>query len=77
MADILGVEDGVFVEHRDVTQDEATKAESKSGLPLFAERFATQDGACEFHLMFCVQMGIAKHRVVHAAARSQPSELTI
>jgi predicted SnoaL-like aldol condensation-catalyzing enzyme len=38
-ADILRIKDGVFLEHWDVIQDEATKAESKSGLPMFGEKF--------------------------------------
>ena len=37
--DIFRVEDGKVVEHWDVLQDEATKAESKSGLPMFGDRF--------------------------------------
>jgi predicted SnoaL-like aldol condensation-catalyzing enzyme len=39
VADILLIKDGVFLEHWDVIQDEATKAESKSGLPMFGEKF--------------------------------------
>jgi predicted SnoaL-like aldol condensation-catalyzing enzyme len=38
-ADILRIKDGIFVEHWDVIQDEATKAESKSGRPMFGEKF--------------------------------------
>ncbi len=38
-ADILRMKDGVLLEHWDVVQDEATKAESKSGLPMFGEKF--------------------------------------
>jgi predicted SnoaL-like aldol condensation-catalyzing enzyme len=38
-ADILHVVDGILVEHWDVLQDEATRAESKSGLPMFGDRF--------------------------------------
>jgi predicted SnoaL-like aldol condensation-catalyzing enzyme len=38
-ADILRIKDGVFLEHWDVIQDEATKTESKSGLPMFSEKF--------------------------------------
>ena len=38
-ADILRIEDGVLAEHWDVLQDEATEAESKSGLPMFGTRF--------------------------------------
>jgi predicted SnoaL-like aldol condensation-catalyzing enzyme len=38
-ADIVRMEDGRLAEHWDVLQDEATKAESKSGLPMFGDRF--------------------------------------
>ena len=38
-ADIAHVEDGKLTEHWDVLQDEATRAESASGLPMFGERF--------------------------------------
>jgi predicted SnoaL-like aldol condensation-catalyzing enzyme len=38
-ADILRVEDGVLAEHWDVVQDEASEADSKSGLPMFGEEF--------------------------------------
>jgi predicted SnoaL-like aldol condensation-catalyzing enzyme len=38
-ADIVRFEDGKLAEHWDVLQDEATKAQSKSGLPMFADRF--------------------------------------
>src|SRR5467141_2773630 len=38
-ADILRIKDGILVEHWDVIQDEATKQESKSGLPMFGETF--------------------------------------
>jgi predicted SnoaL-like aldol condensation-catalyzing enzyme len=38
-ADILRVENGRLAEHWDVLQDEATKAESKSGLPMFGNHF--------------------------------------
>ena len=38
-ADILRIVDGVLVEHWDVLQDEASRAESKSGLPMFGEKF--------------------------------------
>jgi predicted SnoaL-like aldol condensation-catalyzing enzyme len=39
VADIVRVENGVLAEHWDVIQDEATKAESKSGLPMFGSDF--------------------------------------
>ncbi|MEY2484377.1 MAG: hypothetical protein QOH39_25 [Verrucomicrobiota bacterium] len=38
-ADIVRIENGLLAEHWDVLQDEATKAESKSGLPMFGDRF--------------------------------------
>jgi predicted SnoaL-like aldol condensation-catalyzing enzyme len=38
-ADILRIKDGILVEHWDVIQDEATRQESKSGLPMFGETF--------------------------------------
>jgi predicted SnoaL-like aldol condensation-catalyzing enzyme len=39
-ADVVRVEDGRLAEHWDVLQDEATEAESKSGLPMFGDTFA-------------------------------------
>ena len=38
-ADILRIDDGLLVEHWDVIQDEATRASSKSGLPMFGDQF--------------------------------------
>jgi predicted SnoaL-like aldol condensation-catalyzing enzyme len=38
-ADILRFEDGVLKEHWDVLQDEATREQSKSGLPMFGNKF--------------------------------------
>jgi predicted SnoaL-like aldol condensation-catalyzing enzyme len=40
-ADIVRIEDGVLVEHWDVIQDEATREQSKSGQPMFGDKFAT------------------------------------
>ena len=39
-ADVVRFADGLLAEHWDVLQDEATRAESKSGLPMFGDRFA-------------------------------------
>jgi predicted SnoaL-like aldol condensation-catalyzing enzyme len=39
-ADIVRIEDGRLAEHWDVLQDEATRAESKSGLPMFGDDFS-------------------------------------
>jgi predicted SnoaL-like aldol condensation-catalyzing enzyme len=41
VVDIVRVVDGVLVEHWDVIQDEATRSESKSGLPMFGESFTS------------------------------------
>lgn len=38
-ADVVRVENGKLAEHWDVIQDEATQAQSKSGLPMFGDRF--------------------------------------
>jgi predicted SnoaL-like aldol condensation-catalyzing enzyme len=38
-ADILRIRDGILVEHWDVLQDEATRKQSKSGLPMFGDTF--------------------------------------
>ena len=39
-ADIVRIEDGILVEHWDVIQDEATQEQSKSGLPMFGNKFS-------------------------------------
>ena len=39
--DILRIKDGILVEHWDVIQDEATQEQSKSGQPMFGDKFAT------------------------------------
>jgi predicted SnoaL-like aldol condensation-catalyzing enzyme len=38
-ADIVRIADGVLTEHWDVLQDEATRQESQSGLPMFGTAF--------------------------------------
>jgi predicted SnoaL-like aldol condensation-catalyzing enzyme len=38
-ADVVRFEDGKLAEHWDVLEDEATEAESVSGLPMFGDRF--------------------------------------
>ena len=38
-ADVVRFEDGKLAEHWDVLQDEATEAQSVSGLPMFGDRF--------------------------------------
>ena len=40
-ADIVRIEDGILVEHWDVIQEEATQEQSKSGQPMFGDKFAT------------------------------------
>lgn len=39
VADIVRLENGRLAEHWDVIQDEVTKADSKSGLPMFGDAF--------------------------------------
>jgi predicted SnoaL-like aldol condensation-catalyzing enzyme len=39
VADIVRMEDGVLAEHWDVIQDEATREQSRSGLPMFGDQF--------------------------------------
>jgi predicted SnoaL-like aldol condensation-catalyzing enzyme len=38
-ADVVRIADGKLTEHWDVLQDEATRAQSASGLPMFGENF--------------------------------------
>ena len=38
-ADIVRIENGILVEHWDVIQDEASREQSKSGLPMFGDVF--------------------------------------
>jgi predicted SnoaL-like aldol condensation-catalyzing enzyme len=38
-ADIVRFEDGLLAEHWDIIQDEATREQSKSGNPMFGDRF--------------------------------------
>jgi predicted SnoaL-like aldol condensation-catalyzing enzyme len=44
VVDIVRIEEGRLAEHWDVMQDEATRAESKSGLPMFGDRFPEEKG---------------------------------
>jgi len=39
-ADVVRIADGLLAEHWDVLQAEVSRAESKSGLPMFGDRFA-------------------------------------
>ncbi len=51
-ADILRIKDGVLVEHWDVIQDEATEEESKSGLPMFGDKFGERSSCSDAELFF-------------------------
>jgi predicted SnoaL-like aldol condensation-catalyzing enzyme len=44
VADIVRIKDGVLAEHWDVIQDEATQEQSKSGLPMFGDKFPNSSG---------------------------------
>ena len=39
VVDVMRMKDGTFVEHWDVIQDEASREQSKSGLPMFGDVF--------------------------------------
>jgi hypothetical protein len=39
VVDLMRIKDGIFEEHWDVIQDEATKEQSRSGLPMFGNSF--------------------------------------
>jgi predicted SnoaL-like aldol condensation-catalyzing enzyme len=39
-ADIVRIANGVLVEHWDVIEDESTRQDSKSGLPMFGDQFS-------------------------------------
>jgi hypothetical protein len=39
VGDFVRVVDGLLVEHWDVVEDEASQADSKSGRPMFGDRF--------------------------------------
>ena len=43
-ADIVRIENDCLAEHWDVIENEATKTESKSGLPMFGEEFSAERG---------------------------------
>jgi len=43
-ADIVRIKGGVLVEHWDVIQDEVTQEQSKSGLPMFGDKFPNTSG---------------------------------
>lgn len=39
LMDIFRIKDGILLEHWDVVQDEASRESSKSGLPMFGDKF--------------------------------------
>lgn len=46
-ADILRIENDQLAEHWDILQDEVTKEESKSGLPMFGDKFAQRSSTAK------------------------------
>ncbi|MEV6759270.1 nuclear transport factor 2 family protein [Streptomyces sp. NPDC051105] len=46
VADVVRVENGRLAEHWDVWEDEATRAESASGLPMFGDHFPHDRARC-------------------------------
>ena len=61
-ADIVRVAEGLLVEHWDVLQDEATRAESLSGRPMFGCDFAAQAHEATLDLPFQVPAERERHR---------------
>ena len=47
VADILRIENGILVEHWDVIQDEASREQSRSGLPMFGDAFPSETPAVD------------------------------
>jgi predicted SnoaL-like aldol condensation-catalyzing enzyme len=43
-ANIVRIQDGVLVEHWDVIQDEVIQEQSRSGLPMFGDKFPNTSG---------------------------------
>jgi hypothetical protein len=59
-ADVVRVADGVLAEHWDVLQDEATRAELKSGLPMFGTQFREGTPTCIPEQTRCSAFHISK-----------------
>ena len=64
VADILRIENGLLAEHWDVIQDEATQEASKSGLPMFRDKFS---GLNEWHSVPGMRKGPRCRRSWHGA----------
>ena len=72
IADIVRIENGILVEHWDVIQDEATRKQSKSGLPMFGTSFPKSD-----HQPAAAPLTIMEARTIVAPlydALNQPSK---
>ena len=63
-ADIVRIAEGLLVEHWDVLQDEATRAESLSGRPMFGFDFAAQAHEATLNRPLQVPAGRERHRSV-------------
>ena len=70
---VVRVADGVLAEHWDVLQDEATRAELKSGLPMFGTQSASEcrlhSGADEMQRLPYLQGMPTAYKVFSAGAR--------
>jgi predicted SnoaL-like aldol condensation-catalyzing enzyme len=47
VADIVRVADGMLAEHWDIIQDEVTRSQSRSGLPMFGDAFPAEVAAAD------------------------------
>ena len=59
-ADILRIENGILVEHWDVIQDEATKEQSKSKLPMFGSSFSRLCQTGEHDWIICSRLQLRR-----------------
>ena len=76
-ADVLRITDGLLAEHWDVLQSEATREESKSGLPMFGSSFAApdQDAAPELSVEAARAIVAPLYEALNEPARKDVSAL--
>jgi predicted SnoaL-like aldol condensation-catalyzing enzyme len=58
-ADIVRVQDGLLIEHWDVIQDEVTQEQSKSGLPMFGDKFSAMTQVNRYQRKYCSQCSVS------------------
>ena len=74
VADIVRIENGLLAEHWDVIQDEATREDSKSGLPMFGDTFpypVLPGTECLVHNDFRAATASSQQRTPHGTSTTQ------